>query len=211
MTETLSEELRAVIRTYPVKITAHYRSLIREKDDPVWRQCMPSEAELGPLQDALPDDGLGEIPQSPCPHLIHRYATLKLVPRPMTPDSTMTTLPVFARHDSLVSAACPPLPPCGPFLMAGHKKDIAVTNRLHTEPGRLFIYGWHYPDGRAIQPLSAAHGIGYVDYSHGVRLVRDEVLIDGRLHSLRAALQDPVLYALVSDEAGPMERTGYGE
>ena len=74
MTETLSEELRAVIRTYPVKITAHYRSLIREKDDPVWRQCMPSEAELGPLQDALPDDGLGEIPQSPCPHLIHRYA-----------------------------------------------------------------------------------------------------------------------------------------
>ena len=74
MTETLSEELRAVIRTYPVKITAHYKSLIREKDDPIWRQCMPSEAELGPLQDALPDDGLGEIPQSPCPHLIHRYA-----------------------------------------------------------------------------------------------------------------------------------------
>lgn len=31
MTETLSEELRAVIRTYPVKITAHYKSLIREK------------------------------------------------------------------------------------------------------------------------------------------------------------------------------------
>lgn len=74
MTETLSEELRAVIRTYPVKITAHYKSLIREKDDPIWRQCMPSEAELDPLQDALPDDGLGEIPQSPCPHLIHRYA-----------------------------------------------------------------------------------------------------------------------------------------
>ena len=151
------------------------------------------------------------LPTRKLSDLIHRHATLKLVPRPMTPDSTMTTLPVFARHDSLVSAACPPLPPCGPFLMVGHKKDIAVTNRLHTEPGRLFIYGWHYPDGRAIQPLSAAHGIGYVDYSHGVRLIRDEVLIDGRLHSLRAALQDPVLYALFSDEAGPMERTGYGE
>ena len=74
MTETLSEELRAVIRTYPVKITAHYKSLIREKDDPIWRQCMPSEAELGPLQDTLPDDGLEEIPQSPCAHLIHLYA-----------------------------------------------------------------------------------------------------------------------------------------
>ena len=74
MTEPLSEELRRVIKTYPVKVTAHYSSLIREKNDPLWKQCMPSEAELGPEQDALPDDGLGEIPQSPFPHLIHRYS-----------------------------------------------------------------------------------------------------------------------------------------
>lgn len=54
-----------------------------------------------------------------------------------------------------------------------------ITNRMADEPGRLFIYGWHYQDGKPIQPLSAAHSVDYVDYSHGVRLVRDEVLIDG--------------------------------
>ena len=74
MTEILPEELRAVAKIYPVKVTAHYRSLIREAGDPVWRQCMPSPEELDPLQETLPDDGLGEIPQSPCPRLIHRYA-----------------------------------------------------------------------------------------------------------------------------------------
>ena len=74
MTESLPEDLRAVAEVYPVKTTAHYRSLIREPDDPIWRQCMPSPEELAPLQETLPDDGLGEIPQSPCPHLIHRYA-----------------------------------------------------------------------------------------------------------------------------------------
>lgn len=72
--DTLSEELRRVIQTYPVKLTAYYRALIREKGDAIWRQCMPSEQELGEIQDSLPDDGLGEIPQSPCPHLIHRYS-----------------------------------------------------------------------------------------------------------------------------------------
>ena len=30
MTEILPEELRAVAKIYPVKVTAHYRSLIRE-------------------------------------------------------------------------------------------------------------------------------------------------------------------------------------
>jgi len=34
-------------------------------------------------------------------------------------------------------------------LTAGHKKDIVITNRIAGEPGRLFIYGWHYPDGKA--------------------------------------------------------------
>ena len=73
MTESLPEELRTVARVYPVKVTGHYRSLIRKTGDPIWRQCMPSPEEIAPFQEALPDDGLGEIPQSPCPHLIHRY------------------------------------------------------------------------------------------------------------------------------------------
>ena len=95
------------------------------------------------------------------------------------------------------------------MVMAGHKKDIVITNRMADEPGRLFIYGWHYQDGKPIQPLSAAHSVDYVDYSHGVRLVRDEVLIDGKLYSIKRMLQHPVLYKLFSDEIGPMSVIRY--
>lgn len=149
------------------------------------------------------------LPTRKISDFIHCHSRIKLIPHPMTPDSTMTTIPVFARHDSIIESArqanCQPLH----TLISGHKKDIVITNRIAKEPGRLFIYGWHYQDGKPIQPLSAAHGIGYVDYSHGVRLIRDEVLVDGELHSLKDLLQDPILYRLFSDEDGPMTTTRY--
>jgi len=141
--------------------------------------------------------------------LIHEHSELKFIPHPMTPDSTMTTVPVFVRHDSIIESFRRTNSYPLSILASGHKKDIVITNRMAKEPGRLFIYGWHYPDGKAIQPLSAAHSINYVDYSHGVRLIRDEVLVDGKLYSLKKLLQDPVLYKLFSDEAGPMSQVSY--
>ncbi len=149
------------------------------------------------------------LPTRKISDFIHCHSRIKLIPHPMIPDSTMTTIPVFARHDFIIESArhanCQPLH----TLISGHKKDIVITNRIAKEPGRLFIYGWHYQDGKPIQPLSAAHGIGYVDYSHGVRLIRDEVLVDGELHSLKDLLQDPILYRLFSDEDDPMTTTRY--
>ena len=141
--------------------------------------------------------------------LIHKHSELKFVPHPMTPDSTMTTVPVFVRHDSIIESARRENNYSLSILAAGHKKDIVITNRIAKEPGRLFIYGWHFQDGKAIQPLSAAHSINYVDYSHGVRLIRDEVLVDGKLYSLKKLLQDSILYKLFSDESGPMSQVSY--
>lgn len=63
---------------YPVKISGYYRSLIRQKGDGIWQQCMPSPAELENPGD-LCDDGLGERSQSPCPRLIHRYPDRALI------------------------------------------------------------------------------------------------------------------------------------
>lgn len=157
----------------------------------------------------LADSFGATLPTRKLSNLIHRHSPVKLEPQPMTPDATMTTIPVFARHDSIIEAARQKAGEDLDRLISGHKKDIVITNRIANEPGRLFIYGWHYPDGKPIQPLSAAHGIGYVDYSHGVRLIRDEVLVDGKLYSLKALLQDPVFYKLFSDETGPMTITNY--
>ena len=142
--------------------------------------------------------------------LIHQHSRVKMAPQPMTPDATMVTMPVFARHDSLLNMQMKGMN-IKPFklLTAGHKKDISITNRIANEPNRLFIYGLHYPDGKAIQPLSGAHNNKYVDYSHGVRLISDEVLVDGQIHSLTSLLKDSILYKLFSDEDGPMQVTTY--
>lgn len=140
--------------------------------------------------------------------MIHKHSGLKLKPHPMTPDSTMTTVPVFSKHDSIIEAERK-LTGSDIALTSGHKKDIVITNRIADEQDRLFIYGWHYPDGTPIQPLSGAHNSMYVDYSHGVRLINDIVIIDGKAFSAKQILQDPVLYKLLSDEDKPMKVTGY--
>ena len=62
--------LEAVAEKYPVRISPHYRALIREPGDPIWRQCVPDPRELD--DDQLPDP-LNEERLSPVPGLIHRY------------------------------------------------------------------------------------------------------------------------------------------
>jgi hypothetical protein len=105
------------------------------------------------------------------------------------------------RHQELIEAQRPD----GPLdlLVSGHKKDLVLTRRLLEHPDRVAIYGWHRPDGRPIQPLSTVHGAGYVDYSHGVRLVWHEVWVDGRPRSIYDVLADPALAPVLSDE-GPI-------
>ena len=41
-------------------------------------------------------------------------------------------------------------------LVAGHKKDLVLTNRLWWRRDRVAIYGWHQGRGQPIQPLSRA-------------------------------------------------------
>ena len=89
------------------------------------------------------------------------------------------------------------------MLVAGQKKDLVITNRLATYPGRVAIYGWHREDGTPIQSLSTVHGENYADYSHGVRLVSMVAYVDDKERSLVDVLQDPQLAPAVSSE-GPI-------
>jgi hypothetical protein len=94
-------------------------------------------------------------------------------------------------------------------LVAGIQKDIILTARLKTQPGKVVLYGWHKPDGKPIQPVYSGHVWWYVDYSHGIRLINNQVLVDGKPMLLSEVLKDPLLYKLFSDENKPMEVTGY--
>ena len=92
--------------------------------------------------------------------------------------------------------------------MAGIKKDIVVTNRLGERAKRVAIFGWHKLDGVPIQPLTIVHVNWYVDYSHGVRLMKRTVLVDGVPRDIRAVLYATDLAPLLSDE-GPITHPTY--
>lgn len=94
-------------------------------------------------------------------------------------------------------------------LTAGIKKDVILSAVISERRDRVVIYGWHKPDGKPIQPVYSGHIDWYVDYSHGIRLANDRVLVDGKPASLKEILKHPVLFRLFSNEERKMEQSVY--
>jgi hypothetical protein len=129
---------------------------------------------------------------------IYAAAEVKLEPKPQTKDRE--TVETFVRFNDIIeqqrAGAGKPLGQ----LVAGHKKDVVLTNRLKEKPNKVAIYGWHKPDGQPIQPLYVGHADYYVDYSHGIRLVKQTMTVDGKPKQIADVLRDAELSKLVSDE-----------
>jgi len=136
---------------------------------------------------------------------IYKQSAFHFTPQPMTPGPRMRSTTYYESHNSKIAqqriAHDVPLG----TLVAGHKKDVVITNRLARMPDRIAIYGWQKPGGIPIQPLSTVHGAGYADYSHGIRLVSNVVLIDGKMRSIYEVLQDPQIASVLSGE-GPINQ-----
>ncbi|RYZ61898.1 MAG: hypothetical protein EOP09_19380, partial [Proteobacteria bacterium] len=94
---------------------------------------------------------------------IYRAASVKLDPRPFKPGPQMVSVGEMVRHNSVVQSSLKTKIPAG--IVAGHKKDIVISNLLLRKPNRVAIYGWHLRSGTAIQPLTTVHGNWYADYS----------------------------------------------
>ncbi len=63
--------IEAVSRQYPMRINPYYWGLIRDVDDPLWRQAVPSSQEL---RDVICEaDPLAEEALSPVANLVHKY------------------------------------------------------------------------------------------------------------------------------------------
>ena len=135
--------------------------------------------------------------------LIYRASDVRLQPSPMPPGGAMTTTSYFQRHNTTVEAQRRASGGAVGLLVSGHKKDVVLTRRLSAAPGRVAIYGWHRRNGKPIQPLSTVHGAQYADYSHGIRLISRNAVLDGRQVDLLALIQDPSYAALLTKE-GPM-------
>ncbi|MCI0331680.1 MAG: hypothetical protein L0228_00465 [Planctomycetes bacterium] len=135
---------------------------------------------------------------------IDAQAKVHVAPHPLTNERE--ALPTFLQHHQIIEKQRDGKP-LGE-LITGIKKDIVLTPRIYERPQRLAIYGWRQLNGQPIQPLTIVHWDRYVDYSHGARLVRNSIELDGKQVQIDELLADPERCSLVSDE-GTMKPPRY--
>jgi hypothetical protein len=138
---------------------------------------------------------------------IYKNSSLKYTPSPLPPGKKMVTSDVYKQHNQLIEKQRKGR--SLDQLASGHKKDVVLTNRLNAQPRKVAIYGWHRPNGKAIQPLSLVHGNYYADYSHGIRLVDPWIKVDGKRRNISGVMSDKNLASLVSNEGKMTAASAY--
>ena len=127
-------------------------------------------------------------------------AALKLTPAPISPSTVDITLATtHYRHQRDDRAAA-----CRPATRPAHRRHQEGRGH-HATAGIQPRPGWRSTVGTGkagdpIQPLYLGHVDWYVDYSHGIRLVHEHMLVDGVAMSVADVLADPELHVLLSDE-----------
>ncbi|MES2763233.1 MAG: T9SS type A sorting domain-containing protein [Bacteroidota bacterium] len=133
---------------------------------------------------------------------IYAQAALKLPPLTIPASGTMTTVQAFAQHNTLVYAQRSSSLTAYPLgtLVGGDKKDVVISNLIYSTTNKVIIYGWHTSIGNPIQPMSSVHADTYMDYSHGIRFIQNDVIYNGNPTTVKAILQSSTLNPLLSDE-----------
>jgi hypothetical protein len=134
---------------------------------------------------------------------IYLQSSYHLMPQPLPAGPQMRSTEYYSAHNQMIENQMHAMGAQLGALVSGDKKDVVMSNRLLMNLGRIAIYGWHRGPGEPIQPLSTVHGANYADYSHGIRLVSEWALVNGKLQSIRQLLQDPTTAKVLSDE-GPI-------
>ena len=144
--------------------------------------------------------------------IIYNNAELKLEPFNYIPRGYRNTTPdIFYDHSRVIYAQIKASGKSPGILVAGTKKDVVISSLLSDSKreGNVIIYGWHMPDGKPIQQVYNGHISSYVDYSHGIRLISNKVLVDGKEYNIRDILKDPILFPLLSNEPKPLAKVRY--
>ena len=166
--------------------------------------CIGSDSDfvrvpLTPMTAQAVADAFGcSLPTRKMVNDIYDQAPAKLAPLPLTEDrETVTT---FLQHNGLIQWQAEQAGVIPGTLIAGTKKDVVITNRLIEKPTGVAIYGWHKLTGKPIQPVYTGHINTYVDYSHGIRLIRNTIKVGDNEMTIAEVLADPSLSVLLSDE-----------
>lgn len=189
-----------------INVTYDYLS-IGDDNDQLYAHMSPLEAQK------VADAWECMLPTTKLVEIIWQNASVKVDPQPWGPpyDASMQSTDRIVAHDVRVRGSqskkgfvaevpqgCSELPESP--LLAGHKKDVVITNQLLQKPRQVAIFGWHQANGKPIQPLYLGHESTYVDYSQCIRLVSKTCTLDGMLDNLGRILQDPTLCVAASSE-----------
>jgi hypothetical protein len=168
---------------------------------------------MGPVTaQALADQFHMSMPTRKLVDDIYVHAPIKLEPVTYWPVGNANELvPKFVLHNTAIQDQLKAAGARPGDLVAGIKKDVVISNRIiePDRPGHVCIYGWHRLDGKAIQPLTNIHIGTYTDYSHGVRLLNSEIMLDGVPVEMADVLKNPDLYSIISYETGVMSQPRY--
>lgn len=143
---------------------------------------------------------------------IYQNCDVKLAPVTYTPVGNQNELvPKFIEHNTAIEQLRIAAGGSLGQLTGGTKKDVVLSNLIidPARPNHVVIYGWHQLNGQPIQPLTNIHINTYMDYSHGIRLLNNELLFDGQVKKITDILKDASLYKTLSDETGVMTQPTY--
>jgi hypothetical protein len=164
---------------------------------------------MSPIAAQLIADKFGFIlPTTRMVDEIYKQATIQLYPQPMSGgqypnwQARMTKNEFYREHHKLVETQRQKTAHQLGQLLAGHKKDVVISNFLNNRPKKVVIYGWHDKrnKGKPIQGYGYGHENTYADYSHGIRLISPQVVVDGQPRAIGDVLKDSVLSRLLSNE-----------
>lgn len=142
------------------------------------------------------------LPTKRMVEIIHQQAEIKLSPKPWGPpyDHTMDDTSRYLIHNNTINKQLVNLDKTK--LISGHKKDVVITNKLYPNNlnKKVAIFGW-INNGIPIQELNIhSHDYNYQDYSHGIRLVINDILLEERIVRIQDVFTDPIHHKLLSDE-----------
>lgn len=142
------------------------------------------------------------LPTSVMVDSIYAQASIQLAPQPMKPGKQMRSNDYYQKHHKKIEEQILAKNSSQNRLIAGHKKDVVVTNEMKLKPGKVAIYGWYRGNQDPIQPLSLVHGKNYEDYSHGLRLIYPVAKVKDQEISLKKLLKDENWSLVLSEEKG---------
>jgi hypothetical protein len=166
---------------------------------------------MGPITAQTVADDFGAIiPTRKLVDDIYINAEIKLGPVTYAPVGNQNErVTKFVQHNNEIQTQFNSAGGVPGQLVGGTKKDVIISNRIISNPDRVVIYGWHRLNGQPIQPVYSGHVNYYVDYSHGIRFIDSNIIVDGDTTTVQEVLKDNTLYRLLSDENGPMIQPTY--